>query len=200
MKRAITVLSFLFCCFVFLPAAHSQQLFTTARTDGFGSPSLLIGFSYTELDPDRGADYAMITVRGSVGIGRKTDIFGSLSSIDGRSDTPFLSWSAGLQHQFIRTPVIDIGAIVRIRGNRTDDRRFEDSLLDFVGIVSIGAAPFHPYYALIFSRPFGFDFNTDFQRTSVFGVEVPLGDIPRIIGEFSIGDRRSFGASLKLAF
>jgi hypothetical protein len=184
-------------------SAEAQNLFTTARTNGFGTPSVVVGFAINDLDPiDTGADYNMFTIRGSIGIGRKTDIFGSFNSVLGRSNTNtnFLAWSFGLHHQFIRTPVVDLGGIVRLRTNNTDERRFEDALLDFGGIISLSATPFHPYYALVFSRPFGFDLTSDFQRSSVFGVEVPLGDIPRIIGEFSLGDRRSFGGALKLEF
>ena len=183
-------------------AVHAQQLFTTARTGGFGSPSLLFGISYTAIDEDRGENFTLLTARLSVGIGRKTDVFGSFDGVLGDDvlDTNFGAWSAGIKHQFIRTGIVDIGALVRLRGNLTDRIQFEDALLDFAGMISVEASIVHPYYALVFSRPFGFDFNDDFQRTSVFGVEVPLGDVPRVIGEFSLGDRRSFGVAFKLDF
>jgi hypothetical protein len=191
-------------CLAFFARADAQQLFSTARTDGFGSPSVVIGFSYTRIDPDQGENFTLITARASVGIGRKTDVFGSLDGVFGQDvlDTKFTAFTLGIKHQFIRTGIVDIGSIARVRGNRTPEgsARFEDALLDFVGIISIEASPFHPYYALMYTRPFGLDFTDSFQRTSVFGVEVPLGDIPRIFGEFSLGDRRSVGVALKLAF
>lgn len=186
-----------------LQITEAQQLFITARTNGFGTPSILVGFGFNTLDSvTTGPDYNVFIIRGSIGIGRKTDIFGSFNRIIGRSNTNtnFLAWSFGLHHQFIRTPLVDLGGLVRLRTNRTDERRFEDALLDFAGMISLSATPFHPYYALIFSRPFGFDLSDKFQRSSVFGVEIPLGDIPRVFGEVSLGDRRSFGGALKLAF
>jgi len=192
----------LFAGLILSQSVCAQQLFTTARTGGFGSPSLLFGVSYTAIDEDRGENYTLLTARVSVGIGRKTDIFGSFDGVlaDDVLNTKFGAWSAGIKHQFIRTGIVDIGALVRFRGNITDRIRFEDALFDFAGMISFEASLVHPYYALVFSRPFGFDFNDDFQRTSVFGVEVPLGDVPRVIGEFSLGDRRSFGVAFKLDF
>ena len=197
-----TWLRILLAFLVFPQAVRAQQLFTTARTGGFGSPSLLFGISYTALDKDRGENYTLLTARLSLGIGRKTDVFGSFDGVlaDDVLNTKFAAWSAGIKHQFIRTGIVDIGALVRLRGNITDGIRFEDALVDFAGMISFEASVVHPYYALVFSRPFGFDFNDDFQRTSVFGVEVPLGDVPRVIGEFSLGDRRSFGVAFKLDF
>jgi hypothetical protein len=182
--------------------ACAQNLFVTARTGGFGSVSLLAGFSIVSMDEAEAADFTALTVRGSIGIGRKTDVFGALNSVSGEGDkeTRFLAWTMGLQHQFIRTPLVGVGALVRLRGNHTNRDRFEDALLDFVAIISLHATPFHPYYALIFSRPFGLENLSEFQRTSAIGVEVPLGDMPRVFGEATFGDRRSFGLALVLAF
>jgi hypothetical protein len=182
--------------------AFSQQLFSTAETRGFATPSVLVGFSFVRQDADQGEDFTLITARASIGIGRKTDIFGSFDGVLGSDvlNTKFLAWSAGIKHQFIRTHIVDLGGIARIRGNRTSESTFEDALLDFAGIISIDAAAFHPYYAIMFSRPYGLSLSDKFQRTNVFGAEVPIGDIPRVIGEFSVGDRRSFGLALELAF
>jgi len=181
---------------------HAQQLFMTANTNGFGTPGVLIGFSVVRQDFDQGEDFKMITARASIGIGRKTDIFGSFDGVlsSGVFDTNFTAWSAGLKHQFIRTNIVDIGGIARIRGNRTSQNRFEDALLDFAGIISFDAGKVHPYYAVLFSRPFGLSLTDKFQKSSVIGAEVPIGDIPRVFAEVSLGDRRSFGIALALTF
>jgi hypothetical protein len=182
--------------------ASAQSFFNTARTDGFGSPSIVMGVTVTSLNQELGSDYTQFTFRGSVGVGRKTDVFGSLDGVRGSDylKPNFLAWTLGLKHQFIRTGVVDVGALLRFRGNNTNSLRFEGSLMDIAGIVSLQISPVHPYYALLFSRPFSFDLTNSFQKTSVIGAEVPLGDIPRIFGEVTLGDRRSFGAALKLAF
>lgn len=187
---------------LFSVEAHAQQLFTTANTNGFGTPAVLVGFSFVRQDEDQGEDFNLITARVSVGIGRKTDIFGSFDGVLGRDvfNTNFAAWSAGLKHQFIRTHIVDLGGIARIRGNRNSENRFEDALLDFAGIISLDAGKVHPYYSILFSRPFGLDLSDKFQKSSVFGAEVPIGDIPRVIGEVSLGDRRSFGIAFGLNF
>ena len=191
--------------FLFIVAAsetlQAQHLFTTAETSGFGSPALLFGFSRTTLDEGLGEDFTLLTARVSIGIG-KTDLFGSFDGVlaDDVFDTNFTAWSAGVKHQFLRAHLVHIGGIVRIRGNRGTEDRFEDALLDFAGIISIETPHFQPYYALLYTRPLGFDLSDEFQRTSVFGAEVPIGDIPRVLGEFSFGDRSSFGVALKLQF
>ncbi|HET6267007.1 MAG TPA: hypothetical protein VFG11_04750, partial [Acidobacteriota bacterium] len=138
-------------------------------------------------------------------IGVKTDIFGSLDWNRGREglNPHFFSWTAGLKHDFIKTGLVDIGSLVRLRNNRTDYPRFESSLLDFAGIISVQFGPVHPYYAIVFSHPFGVKLDileSGFQTSSVIGAEVPLGQIPRIFGEVSLGDRRSAGVALRLAF
>jgi hypothetical protein len=181
---------------------YAQQLFMTANTNGFASPAVLIGFSVVRQDFDQGDDFNAITARASIGIGRKTDIFGSFDGVfsSGVFNTNFTAWSAGLKHQFIRTHIVDLGGITRIRGNRTSQNRFEDALLDFAGIISSDAGKVHPYYAMLFSRPFGLNLSDKFQKTSVIGAEVPIGDIPRVIGEVSLGDRRSFGLAFALNF
>lgn len=188
---------------IFLAApANAQSFFNTARTDGFGSPSIVLGVAVTALNQELGSDYTQFTFRGSIGVGRKTDVFGSLDGVLGSDalNPNFLAWTLGLKHQFIRTGVVDVGALLRFRGNNTDSLRFEGALMDIAGIVSLQLTPVHPYYALLFSRPFSFDLTDSFQKTSVIGAEVPIGDIPRIFGEMTLGDRRSFGVGLKLAF
>ena len=201
MKKFLFLFIILFAV-LFAGDLHAQQLFMTANTNGFGSPGLLIGFSAVRQDVDQGEDFNMITARGSIGIGLKTDIFGSFDGVLSRGvfDTNFTAWSAGLKHQFIRTNIVDLGGIARIRGNHTSQNRFEDALLDFAGIVSLDAGKVHPYYAVLFSRPFGLNLTKKFQKSSVIGAEVPIGDIPRVFGEVSLGDRRSFGIALALNF
>ena len=196
-RGGLALLLLLFCT-----VAHAQSFFETAQTDGFGSPSILVGAGITRLDSDIGSDFSQFFVRGSVGIGRKTDVFGSIEGIQASEilHPNFVAWSAGLKHQFIRTHIVDVGSVIRLHWNHTDAVTFENALMDFAGIISFQASAFHPYYAIMFSRPFGFDLKKDFQKTSILGVEVPIGDIPRIFGEVTLGDRRSFGAALKLAF
>jgi hypothetical protein len=180
----------------------AQNFFNTAASEGFGSASIMFGGSIAALDTNLGDGFDSLFVRGSVGIGLKTDIFGSLDWNRGREgfNPHFYSWTAGLKHTFIHTGIVDIGSLVRLRNNRTDNPRFESSLLDFAGIISVQFGPVHPYYAILFSHPFGFDLNTGFQTSSVMGAEIPLGTIPRIFGEVSLGDRRSAGVALRLAF
>lgn len=202
MKKGFISFVSLFLLLLLGTECRAQALFNTANTNGFGSPSVLIGFSFVRQDQDQGEDFNSITARASVGIGRKTDIFGSFDGVFGRDvlGTNFTAWSAGLKHQFIRTHLVDLGGLARVRGNRTSQNRFEDALLDFAGIISLDAGRVHPYYAILLSRPFGLSLSDKFQKTSVIGAEVPIGDIPRVFGEVSLGDRRSFGVALALNF
>ena len=200
--KKIFFLLIIFFALSFGSDLHAQQLFMTANTNGFARPGLLLGFSAVRQDVDQGEDFNIITARASIGIGGRTDVFGSFDGVLSSNvfDTNFTAWSAGVKHAFLRTHIIDVSSITRIRGNRTSQNRFEDALLDFGSIISLDAGRVHPYYAVLISRPFGLNFSKTFQKTSVFGAEVPIGDIPRVFGEFSLGDRRSFGIALALNF
>src|SRR5262249_50278556 len=88
--------------------ASAQNFFNNAATERFASASIMVGGGIAALNSNLGDGFDSFFVRGSVGIGVKTDIFGSLDWNRGREglNPHFFSWTAGLKHDFIKTGLV----------------------------------------------------------------------------------------------